>query len=144
MLIKGIRISDGEDILSVKIIDILNLISNKNNLNWMILFLNGMPNPGKGLYLSEYRYKINQKNGTFINLEDLLLLSDIFFQIYEMVLIGDQNVNRLHRYDSDEEMYELCEIVIELIDCAFWEVHTKDLALINLIENNFKKIELLF
>ena len=60
-----------------------------------------------------------------------------------MVLIGDQNVNRLHRYDSDEEMYESCDHVIEMIDSGYWEIFSKDQTLIARLAAKFKHTECL-
>ncbi len=40
-------------------------------------------------------------------------------------------------------MYQSCDIVIELIDCAFWQIFTKDQELIDRIKRKFKEVELL-
>lgn len=47
-----------------------------------------------------------------------------------MTLLGNQDLGLLKRYASEKEMYEKCAIVIELIDCSFWEVHAHEKALI--------------
>jgi hypothetical protein len=49
----------------------------------------------------------------------------------------------LHRYETEQEMYKTCDIVIDLIDCAFWEVYSQDHSLLYLLKNKFKKIEFL-
>ena len=56
----GIRILDGEeDVLTPSLKDILEEISEKESLNWSILFLSGIPNHGYGEYLTEYEKKIH-------------------------------------------------------------------------------------
>ncbi len=40
-------------------------------------------------------------------------------------------------------MYIICDVVIELIDCAFWEVYVKDMKVIDRLRERFKEIELL-
>lgn len=142
---KGIRISDGsDDVLSVSLFDILEEISNGKSFYWSILFLDGTPNQGQGAFLSEYETKINDsENGLNIDWEELLTLSNKFYQMFETTILGCKDVKLLKRYDSDEEMYKACDITIELIDCVFWEVYSKDELLIDRLDKKFEKTEFL-
>ncbi len=128
-----IRISDSKDnVLNVKISDILEEIQKGNDLNWCILFLDGMPSPGKGNTVNDYKNKINKsKEGLQIKWNDICFIENEFFQIFETIILGCKNQEFLHRYDNDQEMYQSCDIVIELIDCAFWQIFTKDQDLKN-------------
>ena len=57
----GIRISDSKDnILIVRLSDILEEISNGVSLNWCILFLDGTPNAGEENFVNDYKNKINK------------------------------------------------------------------------------------
>ena len=141
----GIRISDSKgSVLNVKISDILKLIQKGNDLNWCILFLDGTPKPEKANTVNDYKNKINKsKEGLKLKWDDVCFVGDQLFQIYEIIILGCKNQEFLHRYDSDQEMYQSCDIVIELIDCAFWQIFSKNQDLINRIKRSFKEVELL-
>ncbi len=141
----SIRISDSKNnTLDVELSDILEEIYDSANLNWSILFLDGTPNPGQGKFLAEYIKKINRsENGLCLSFEELKNLSDKFSQIFETIVIGAYNGNLLHRYQQEKDMRATCDVVIELIDCAFWEIHVKDVKVIERIKDKFKEIELI-
>ena len=145
MKTKGIRISDGnENILEPTLSDILKEITNDSSLHWSILFLDGTPNPGEGSFLAKYIDQINNsENGISTSLEDLIKLSDKFHQMFETIVIGSKDSKLLKRYAKEEEMYIMCDIAIELIDCAFWEVYSKDESLILRLAKHFREIEFL-
>lgn len=142
----GIRISDSKDnVLNVKISDILKLIQKGNDLNWCILFLDGVPNSENTNTVNEYKNKINKsKEGLKLKWDEILFIGNQLFQIYEIIILGCKNQEFLHRYDTDQEMYQSCDIVIELVDCAFWQVFSKNKGLINELKIKFKEIELLY
>ncbi len=141
----GIRISDSKDnVLNVKISDILKLIQKGNDLNWCILFLDGTPNPGNADTVNDYKNKINKsKEGLKLKWDDVFFIGNQLFQIYETIILGCKNQEFLHRYDKDQEMYQSCDVVIELVDCAFWQVFSKNQDLIDRIKRRFKEVELL-
>ena len=61
----------------------------------------------------------------------------------DIIVIGSKDKDSLHRYDNDQEMYESCDIVIEMVDSNFWEVFSKDPSLIARLKAKFKETELL-
>lgn len=140
----AIRIFEGRgDILSPTLSDILKEIDQPFIFNWNILFLDGTPNPGYGEFLTDYKKKINNsENGILVSWGELKNLSEKFFQMYETIILGSKNAALLHRYKEEKEMYKTCDIVLELIDCAFWEVYVKDIKIIERFKKNFKDIEL--
>ena len=141
----GIRIADGRGkVLRPTLKDILEEMHQGSSFKWRILFLDGTPKPGEGLFLIEYEKKMNEsKNGLLLSLQELKNVSDRFFQMFETIVMGSYDVKFLHRYDDENDMYKTCDVVIELIDCAFWEVYTKDISLIERLKIRFKEIELL-
>jgi hypothetical protein len=141
----GIRISDGlGDVLSPTLSSILEEINYGESFNWCILFLDGTPNPGEGQFLIEYEKKINDsEKGLLISWDELKDLSEKFFQMFEITVLGSRNINLLHPYQEERDMYKACDIVIELIDCAFWEVYVKDGKIIERFKRKFKEIEIL-
>lgn len=108
------------------------------------MFLDGTPIPGKGNIVSEYKNKINKSNeGLQTNWDETFLIGNEFFQIFETIILGCKTQEFLHRYNNDLEMYQSCDIVIELIDCAFWQIFSKDSELIDRLNKKFKDVELL-
>jgi hypothetical protein len=141
----GIRILDGRrEVLLPVLKDLLEVIDNGDSYSWCILFLDGTPAPREGGFLVEYKNKVNKsENGLLIPWEELLNLSTKFFQMFEITVLGDKNTRALHRYKNEADMYSSCYVAIDLIDCAFWEVYTKDLKIINRLKLKFREIELL-
>src|SRR5436189_6456386 len=114
MEVKGMRISDGEEVLSVTLSDILKLLNHEGYLKWQLLFIDGVPRRDIALSMASFQAKVNQShNGISIRWEELTALSDQFVQMHELVLLASRNASVLHRYQTDEEMYHLCEMVIE-------------------------------
>ena len=143
MKTQEIRIMDGKgNVLSPTLSDILNEFDNGVSFYWIILFLDGTPNPGQGRFIMEYGRKINDsENGIPISWEDLIALSDKFYQMFETTILGSKDTKLLRRYENEKEMYTTCDIVIDLIDCTFWEVYSKDLNFLIRLQNKFQKIE---
>jgi len=141
----GIRIfEDKKKFLSIVLSDILKEIYQGESYFWNILYLDGTLVHNQGKNLIKYMKKINESSeGIFINWKELFLLSEQFDQIFETIILGSKDINLLHRYKNDNEMYESCDIVIELIDCYFWEVHAKDQIIIEKLTKRFSKIELI-
>lgn len=144
MTTKGIRISDGDNVLLVTLPDILREINNGNLLNWSILYLYGMGNLKDGGSIEHLENNINKsKNGFFIRWNELNALANNFDQVYDIIIIASRDEELLHRYEIDQEMYETCDIVIEMIDSGYWEVFSKDEDLIKRLGRKFKDIKFL-
>jgi len=145
MKTKGIRISDIKDnVLAVTISDIMREISDGLNMHWYVLFLDGMPKPEKGKLLNEYQNLVRQsKCGLPVNWNDLLKITDNYFQLYEAIILGIKNDSSLVSFQNDREMRQVCDVVIELIDCAFWEIFSRDPILIEKLKKKFQKVEIL-
>lgn len=139
----GIRINDSVgNILSVTLSDILSEISEGNKYNWAILFLDGITNENQEVTLFDLQEAIkNSQNCLMINWNELLKLSPVFFQMYEATILGCLDTRNLKKYKTDREMFESCDIVLNLIDCVWWEVFSKDSNLINRLKCKFKETE---
>jgi hypothetical protein len=136
----GIRISDKDDhYLVVTLHDILEEISEGKKYKWAILFLNGVTDENQEIKLFDLQEKItNSNNCLLVCWEKLIQLSTIFDQIYEIVILGCLEAQNLKNYKDNKEMYTSCDIVIELIDCSWWEVFSKDPFLIQRYASKFK------
>jgi hypothetical protein len=143
MRTSGIRISDERgNVLGPTLADILEEITDRDSFYWSILFLDGTPSPGQGHFIAEFKSRIKiSENGLLIKYEELVELSSKFHQMFETTVLGCRDEKSLRRYATEKEMYRTCDIVIDLIDCAFWEVYSKDEQLINKLAIKFKEVE---
>ncbi len=145
MKTQGIRILDNKnEIVSVKLSDILDVISYGELFNWSILYSYVILKPNQGITIFELEEKTNNsENGYKVSWEQLKQLAEKNHQAIDITLIGCNNDKLLHRYEDDKEMYETCDIVIEMIDGGFWEIFSRDFDLISKLKEKFKETELL-
>lgn len=124
-----------EDVLSIKLRDILEEVPGMNCFKWKLLWLDGVSfklNIGKIMDTVD-----NCQDGYLITIESLLKLSDLSYQLLELVLIGDKEQENLHKLDNDDEMKKKCEFFIELVDSSYWEITSSNESFINNIKDNF-------
>ncbi len=145
MTVKGLRILDKNGrVISVELPDILEEIPNGNLLHWSILCLEAMGHLGEGKSIVVFEKQINHsEKGLFIDWNDLNILAKKFYQVIDITLIGCEDKNLLRRYENDQEMYETCDIVIEMIDSGRWEVFSKNEQLISKLASKFKETKFL-
>jgi len=78
-----------------------------------------------------------------LTFESLLEISKKIFQEINVTIIACKAKENLHHYKEDQEMYETCDIVIEMIDGGFWEIFSKNVKLIDQLAKKFQDIEFL-
>jgi len=143
MKTKGVRISDGEEVLNVHLPDILREIPDGNLYYWSILNLEGMGDLGeKSVPVFEKEIRSSSK-GLIITWDELNLLAPKYWQIIDMILIGCKDETVLKRYENDQEMYETCDIGIVMFDSSYWEIFSKDERIILRLANKFSEVTLL-
>jgi hypothetical protein len=142
---KGVRILDKKNrMVSVELSNILKEINNGDQFKWSILYLQTTGNLGKGRSVPVFEKEIiDAKNGLFITWKDLNELSQRFWDLMNITLIGCKYLDLLRRYENDQEMYETCDIAIEMVDSNYWEVFSKDQNLICNLHAKFKDTKLL-
>ena len=142
---KGIRILDSEnDIVSVKLIDILREIHNGDTFHWSILCLEARGDLGGNKLISEFEKEVEvSEKGFLISWDSLKELSEKLDQIIDMVLLGCRDKRKLRRYKHDQEMCEVCDIFIDMIDSSYWEIFSRDEKLIDRLASKFKSIQFL-
>lgn len=143
MNIYGLRIfEDKHNVVSISLGEILDSITNKDEFNWAILFLDatGSLRGNHSLVSLEEQIK-KSKNGVSITLDELYELFSRIAQIIDLDLIGSRNKNRLQRYETDKEMYESCELVIRMVDSSYWEIYFHDKILFEKFEKKFARTE---
>jgi hypothetical protein len=137
----GLKISDGDEYITVTLIDILDEITYGSNLNWIILDLDGIGPIGKNLSTPDFiKHVANSKDGVPISWEDLNTIFNNMC-VFDITIIASQNKNILHRYNTDQEMQQVCDIVIQFFDSSWWEVFSKDIIFINNLAKKFQKVE---
>lgn len=143
MKTQGIRILDNKnEIVSVKLLDILDVISYGELFNWAILYSYVILKPNQGINILELEEKINHsQNGYEINWKNLTQFAEKIHQEIDITIIGCKNKKKMHRYKEDQEMYETCDIVIEMIDSGYWEIFSKDKLIIDKMATKFNDIE---
>ena len=141
---KGIRIEDTKNQFQcIDLVEILREIK-KKNYYWSILFLDGMGNLGDNISIPEFEKQIfESQNGVLISWDELYDIATKLEQIIDITIIGCNDLKLVRRYDTEEEMYETCDIVIEMVDGDCWEVFSKDENLINELAGKFKNTQFL-
>lgn len=137
---KCIKINgDDEDVLSVRLEDILNCFQNRRSeVFWGILWVYLTIKQGVDCNVLEFEEGINKsEHGKLFTLDKILSLSGKIDQAIEFLLIGDGKVENIKKYKSDELMRENCEYIIELVDSSFWLVYTMD---DDFIQNIFQEL----
>lgn len=144
MQIEGIRIKDTkENGVTIQIDEILEKINDGNLFHWAILDLEATGRLKKG-YITEFEEEITKsKNGYFITWEEIKDLVTQFYQIINIILIGCKDKTFLRRYNKPLEMYENCDIVIEMFDSSYWEVFSNDLGLIENFKSKFNLVNVI-
>ena len=149
MKTKGIRILDKirtrmfdkeHRVVSVTLTDILNEIKNGNTFYWAILYLEATGNLGKGKSIFDFEEQINKsENGLNMSWNELYLLATRFYQIKDIIVTGCKDEKLLCRYENDQDMYERCDIVINMFDACYWEIFSKMKILFTKLLKNLKK-----
>ena len=145
MITKGIRIYDHENhIIVLELTDILDEINNFNEFCWCVLYSDITPKTESVKFVMGIQEETDKsRDGIIIPWKRLRDFSNGIFQSIDLGIIACKDKALLHRYEDDQEMYETCDIVIEMIDSGYWEVFSKDEQLINRLAEKFKNTEFL-
>ncbi len=143
--INGARIFDKKDsFLSVSFLNVLNEIDRIESFKWSLLYFKGAGYLKDGTTILDFEENIHiSERGLFVNSNKLKDLANEKIQFYEVLLVGCKDIEKIVRYADDQEMYERCDIVIEMIDSSYWEVFSTDKSLIRKLLIKFKETELL-
>jgi len=145
MNIKGVRISDKKNnTVSVELPDILLEIPNGNIFHWSILYLYATGCVSEVQSMSAFEENIRQaEKGLLLTWEELNDLAKKFWDLMDVTIIGCKNKCLIQRYESNQKMYEACDIVIEMIDSGYWEIFSNDERLIDHLAKKFQDVEFL-
>lgn len=85
----------------------------------------------------------NLVDGYPLSWDELKFLANVMFQVVEGKFIASKNIDNIRKYESEEEIYENCELVIQMRDNQFWEIHIENEALLDKIKKRFSWYETL-
>lgn len=149
MTVSGIIIRDSVgNILTVELSDILEEIKDGSSFFWNIFCIEAIGDIGDvtiyGFHQQEYEKEINaSKDGFNISWDQLSLLASKFHQIINGLILASKDLSFLKEYETEQEMYNNCDIVIAMCDSSFWKVFSKDGGLISHLAQKFKKTTLI-
>ena len=144
MKTQRLSISDKKNGKCIPLIEILDSIKDGEQLNWQLLWLDVTPCPNDAEYIVKLQETINKsEDGLPISFGSLKNLGLKFFQEIDLTVIGFQLDENLRRYKEDKEMYEKCDVVIEMIDGGFWEVISQDETLLSNLQAKYKEVEMI-
>lgn len=142
MNIKGLRISDIKDGKCIPLSELLEDIPHTNHLHWALLWCDATPIKEKGKEIIALEKRVNESiDGLSCTFESLVGFSNKIFQEIEILIVGCRFKENVHRYKEDQEMYETCDIVIEMIDGGGWEIFSKDISWIDRLAKKYKEIQ---
>ncbi|HEV8051908.1 MAG TPA: hypothetical protein VGP47_05390 [Parachlamydiaceae bacterium] len=141
---QGIRILDKKiGIGLAAFTEILIEIKNENSFFWSILYLDITGTLGQEWPNPTFEEINDSKNGFPVDWKDLNLLANKIEQVIDITVLGCKNKNNLQRYEVEQEMYETCDIVIQMVDSSYWEVFSNDAQLIDRLTEKFKQTQFL-
>ena len=124
--------NSNDNILSIKLVDILCLVDNPKALIWRILWIEGVSIKGFDMLA----FEAEVKKGLKVNYDELIDLNKKIVQIYDLVLVGDKE-------NIDDKNEGNCDYIIELIDSSFWEVTSKNKEFIEKLRQTFHNCSVL-
>lgn len=141
MKTKGIELlGEKNSVLTIRLEEILNEIRGGKNFYWSILFFDGTGCLPEGkVILSSMEEAKNSKKGILIAWEDLNFLATQLHQIQDILIVGCKSKDTMMRYDTDQEIYESCDFVMEVIDGYSWEIFSSDFSFIDRLALKFKE-----
>lgn len=139
----GIRVLDKKDgIVSVELSDIFEEIQHGAQFHWSILFFYGTGQLQDGKSIPVFVEEIKKsERGLLLTWGALNSLASTLWDVEDITIIGCKDPQKIFRYVDDKDMYESCDIVIEMIDSSYWEIFSKDEGLIHRLTAKFKDVK---
>lgn len=69
------------------------------------------------------------------------MLVNALWDFYDILIIGCKDKKQIARYEDDMDMYNSCDIVINMFDSTYWEVFSMDEHLIYSLGKKFKDVK---
>ena len=128
---------NNEEYLSINLCQVLKQIENGNLYFWKILWVSGFGKTIKNETIMSLEEQINNsKDGMLYTWDRLFDFTLGTLRFEDFLLLGDTDLKKLYRYESDEVMKQNCEFCIELVDSSFWEITTSNTSFLNNVKVN--------
>jgi len=115
-----------EELLNVTLSEIIECLPIGVDPFWTILEIEGMGCKQKvNVPIMESIIK-NTPNGLHLSLNTIIEIVNNLNDVHNLLLIGDENISKLTRYNSLEETYSNCAFCLNLFDSSYWEVATSN------------------
>jgi len=122
--------------LDISLNKLLLKISHPQKYSWMIMYLDGLGEVnGKSIVYFEEKVQ-KSFDGYILDWEELLEIS-LLPDIFDILIIGDEKAENLHKYDSDKEMIESCDFTIELVDSSYFLVNSRNTRFLEVLKAEF-------
>ena len=109
--------------------------------NWSMLYIEAKGNLGDQSMI-EFEKKIyNSEKGVAMNWKEVIDISSKIEDTVDLLLIGCKDVRTINKFENDKDMYQKCDVVIEMIDSSYWLIHSNNEDIINNIfiqKNNYR------
>jgi hypothetical protein len=142
---KTIEIHDRtlEGALKPELVHILNLLSPEADLLcWSVLELQAEAKSELegGLGMLELEATIAESpKGLVLTWEELKYLASQFFQVFDAVIVGCRDEEAIPVLDPNVDLTESCEIVVVMFDSSFWEISSRNVQILNRLEQTFEE-----
>ncbi len=134
----GLRISDSEDGMLIKLSRILGILPNGERYHWHFGFVDGMPQRDHAIEIMDLiEERSNKFTAREISWDELNGLCSKFFQIYDLTILGSIEKIAPEPYESEWRYAKRYDFVATLVDGGFWEVYCKDKHILDLYYAEF-------
>ena len=136
-----IKYQDHQGTSVIELIDLLKLINkDRQQLVWSILDLEAVGDVSevweRGILDLEENIKYLHQ-GYILSWQMLVLLAQKFDDVINTVIVGCHKVTQIPSLIPDSNIYDPCEIVLELIDSSVWRIYAKDERLLQHLHHEF-------
>jgi hypothetical protein len=136
-----IKSQDNQGTAVIELIDLLKLINkDRQQLVWSILDLEAVGDISeiweRGILDLEENIKYLYQ-GYILSWQMLVLLAQKFDDVINTVIVGCHEVTQIPSLIPDSNIYNPCEIVLELIDSSVWRIYAKDERLLQHLHHEF-------
>jgi hypothetical protein len=134
-----IKDRDDRGILSVALIDILNLVEPIGaGLTWSILDLEATGDLGDGKNILDLEQEIRDSaTGLVVTWKEIVHLSKKVSQIINATIVGSTDGDSLPKLSDGSSLYTTSEVLLEMIDSSVWRIYVRDKEVLQRLRTAF-------
>jgi len=117
----------------VQLTDLLSVVP-ENNWTWAILDFYGIGHAPNNLSMDDFEKLVRSSpQGVFMTWSELNEFSNSLEQIYDCLIIAVKSPQDIRDDQLKKEIFDNCEVVIEMFDSTKWSIWAKEKALMKKI-----------